>query len=141
MLEQVLDYIHNYFIKEEHSGEFTISEHALVVDFLLDGQYFKIEGSVLNDGVYQYPATELHDEVFTGKVISMAIPRSLLILVEEIQGWITKFGESSYSPFQSESFGGYSYTKGSTTDKGGKSGAVTWQSVFATRLNAYRKIS
>lgn len=141
MLEQVLDYIHNYFVKEEYRGEFKIEGGALLVDFLLDGQYFKIEGSVLNDGVYQHPADNLSDEVFKGKVISMAVPRALLDLTEEIQGWIDKFGEASSSPYQSESFGGYSYSKGNISGNNGKSGMVTWQSVFGTRLNAYRKIS
>ncbi len=141
MLEQVLDYIHNYFVKEEHRGKFKIVGGELIVNFLQTNQYFKIGGSVLNDGVFQYPATDLQDEEFEGVIYSMAVPRSLLDLTEEIQGWVDKFGEASASPYQSESFGGYSYNKGSVVGNNGKSGMVTWQSVFGTRLNAYRKIS
>ena len=140
MIDQILDYIHNYFVKEEFCGEFKIENSQLEVDFLIEGQYFKVEGSVLNDGVYQYPA-ELRDEVFTGKVISMAVPKAIIDLAEEIQGWVDKYGESSLSPYQSESFGGYTYSKASINNGSSKSGTPTWQSVFGTRLNAYRKIS
>lgn len=141
MLEQILDYIHNYFEKEVHHGTFVINDHVLDVDFLVYGQYYKVEGSVLNDGIYQYGVDELIDETFNGRVLSMAVPRSIIILSEEIQGWVDKYGESSASPYQSESFGGYSYSKGTATDKSGRSVPITWQSVFGTRLNAYRKIS
>lgn len=140
MIEQVLDYIHNYFVKETYRGNFVIESGSLRVDFLKEGQFFKIEGSLLNDGVYQHPA-ELVDEEFEGKILSMAVPKAIIDLAEEIQGWIDKYGESMMSPYQSESFGGYSYSKGSVNNGSSKTGMVTWQSVFGTRLNAYRKIS
>jgi hypothetical protein len=140
MLEQILDFIHNYFIKEVYRGTFKIENGILVVDFLLDGQYFKINGSLLNEGIYQYPINDLKDEEFKGEIWSMAVPKSITDLAIEIEGWQREYGDKLNSPFQSESFGGYSYSKASGTDSKGNS-LTTWQGVFGSRLNAYRKLS
>ena len=140
MLEQILDFIHNYFIKEVYKGRFIISDGSINIDGIKIGQYFKIRGSALNDGIYKYPDDELTDEEFDGEVWLMAVPRSLVALGAEIEAWVDKYGEQSASPFSSESFGGYSYTK-ATGDGSSGSGGSTWQSVFGSRLNAYRKIS
>jgi len=141
MIKQVLDYIHNYFVKEEYVGSFKIENESLVFDKLLDGQYFMINGSVLNDGVYLYPTDKLIDEEFIGKVSSLAIPRDVLNLSAEIDDWLANNKSAIESPFQSESFGGYSYTKASGAS--GKSGGsqLTWKDVFGSKLNAYRKLS
>lgn len=140
MLEKILDYIHNYFVKEKHEGEFKIESGFIDVDFLQNGQYFKIIGSVLNDGVYVYP-TELVDEEFNGQIWSMAVPRTLIDLAREVENWVGKYGDIIDSPFQSESFGGYSYTKGSSSNGQGGNSGLSWQSKFSSQLNAYRKIS
>lgn len=141
MLEQILDYIHNYFVKEVHAGHFEIASGSLNVDFLQSGQYFKVVGSVFNDGVYEYPANELTDEVFVGEVWAMAVPPAVIALSTEIQAWVNKYGDINNSPYQSESFGGYSYTKASITNGNGGSGMVDWKSVYASRLNHWRKIA
>lgn len=140
MLEQILDFIHNYFIKEVYRGTFKIENGILIVDFLLDGQYFKINGSLLNEGIYQCPANDLKDEEFKGEIWSMAVPKSITDLAIEIEDWQKEYGDKLNSPFQSESFGGYSYSKASGTDSKGNS-LTTWQGVFGSRLNAYRKLS
>lgn len=140
MLEQILDFIHNYFIREVYRGTFKIENGALVTDFLLDGQYFKIVGSLLNEGIYQYPADNLRDETFKGEIWSMAVPKSVLDLVTEIEDWQKEYGDKLNSPYQSESFGGYSYSKVSGTDSKGNS-LASWQGVFGKKLNAYRKLS
>lgn len=140
MIEQVLDFIHNYFEKEVKRGAFKIQSGSLDVDFLIEGQYFRIVGSLLNDGVYQYPVTSLNDEVFSGEIWALAIPRGVLDLVAEIDDWVDTYGNQANSPFQSESFGGYSYSKASGTGNNGNSARVSWQDIFGTRLNAYRKI-
>lgn len=150
---------------------------------LKEGQFFRIVGSDLNDGVYQYGNTtqllldddegvpdalsfsiddaghliqtsegaiphyraQLTDEVFTGAVWEMGIPPAVLQLADEIEEWQNKYGgadSAAMSPFNSESFGGYSYSK-STGGGGSGSGsgsAGSWQSVFASRLNPWRKI-
>lgn len=139
MLEQILDYLHNYFLKEVYRGTFVVESGSVKnVDFLQNGQYFKVVGSVFNDGVYQYPTDELTDETFTGEIWAMAVPPSVIALSVEIQEWVTKYGETTNSPFNSESFGGYSYTKGGTGN-GGNAG--TWQGVFSSRLSRWKKIS
>lgn len=142
MLEEVLRVIKDYFIREVHSGTFSIVGGALVADFLLDGQYFKISGSTFNDGVYKYPAKDLTDETFTGEVWAMAVPKAVIALVEDIEAWQQKYGSidsQAMSPFTSESFGGYSYGK-TVGGSAGSGSASSWQTVFASRLNPWRKI-
>lgn len=143
MLEQILDFIHNYFVKEVYSGKFEISSNTLNVDFLQEGQYFKIAGSIFNDGVHRYSSDNLTDEVFTGEVWAMAVPPAVIALGAEIEAWIEKYGDVMNSPFQSESFGGYSYSKGSggNSNNNSSSNAADWRKVFGSRLNAYRKIN
>ena len=142
MLQQILDYIHNYFIKEVYRGTFKIESGSLAVDFLQNGQYYKIVGSVFNDGVHKYldTADVLVDEEFQGEIWSMAVPKAILDLDLEIDTWVKEYGAIVDNPYQSESFGGYSYSKGSGSGKGGNA-QISWQDKFGSRLNAYRKIS
>ena len=139
MLEQVLMNIRRWFPVEGgiHSGTFTIKDGGITLPFLADGQYFRICGSVFNDGLHQYNVLDLVDETFTGTIWALAIPKAVIELADEIQKWQEKNGESSTSPYQSESFGGYSYSKATDAETGG---AVTWQSAFKQQLSAWRKI-
>lgn len=137
MLEQILDFIHNYFIREVHRGKFNISDGTIDLDFLQNGQYFKIVGSVFNDGIYQYPRFDLMDETFVGEIWAMAVPSAVIALSNDIEKWQEQYGDKSLSPYQSESFGGYSYTKASAST----GGQVDWRTVFRSRLNRWRKIS
>ena len=141
MLEQVCAYIHNFFVGDRYSGTFTITGGALEVTGLIPGQYFRIKGSRLNDGVYTYPA-ELVDETFTGVIWDMRPPRSFLQLVSDIEAWQAKYGDATSGPYQSESFGGYSYTlkTGSNANGTTDSAAAGWQGVFKSRLNEWRKL-
>lgn len=106
-------------------------------------QYFRIEGSIFNDGVYQYTdKLELTDEIFVGSVSLMAIPKEVLTLAKDIEDWQTKYGgvdSEAMSPFNSESFGGYSYSK-SGGGANGSGVSASWKSAFASRLNNWRKI-
>lgn len=141
MLQEILDYIHNYFVKEVYRGTFKIQSGSLDVDFLQDGQYFKIVDSVFNDGVHKYSSTDqLHDEEFQGQVWAMAVPPAVVDVSVEVAAWIESNKDIINSPLQSESFGGYSYSKGSGNGKNGST-QVTWQDKFGSKLNAYRKIS
>lgn len=136
MLEQILAYLRNYFVVGYSSGTFEVKNGVLLADFLQEGQYFKISGSVFNDGTYKFPEEKLIDETFSGSVYALAIPKSLIDLVAEIEEWEKANKSATQSPYQAESFGGYSYTL-----KGGAEGfGATWQSVFAQRLNIWRKI-
>ena len=138
MLTELLAEIRNYFEvpNGRHFGTFTISGGSIApLDFLQAGQYFRIIGSVFNDGVYQYPATSLTDEVFEGAVWAMSLPPDLIALSAEIEKY-QQSDAGKASPFTSESFGGYSYTK--ATDANGA--PIGWQKAFASRLNKWRKL-
>ena len=139
MLEQVLMNIRRWFPVDGgiHSGTFTIKDGGITLPFLAEGQYFRICGSVFNDGLHQYNVLDLTDETFTGTIWALAIPKAVIELADEIQKWKEKNGEASVSPYQSESFGGYSYSKATDAETGG---AVTWQSAFKQQLSAWRKI-
>ena len=139
MLEQVLMNIRRWFPVEGgiHSGTFTIEDGGITLPFLAEGQYFRICGSVFNDGLHQYNVLDLVDETFNGTIWALAIPKAVIELADEIQKWQEKNGEASVSPYQSESFGGYSYSKATDAETGG---AVTWQSAFKKQLSAWRKI-
>ena len=143
MLTELCQELRNWFDRERHTGAFEIVDGNLTADFLAEGQYFRICGSIFNDGVHQYPVDILRDETFDGSVWALAIPEPVIKLADEIDKWREKYetaDSAALSPFTSESFGGYSYTKsgssGSTVDTGG----VSWQNVFKTRLNRWRKI-
>lgn len=136
--------LRNYFLRDRdndiHEGTFTVSGGAIEpLSFLRDGQYYRIVGSVFNDGVHQYgDDEELTDETFDGSVWAMAIPPAVLTLAGEIEAWITANSEALSSPYQSESFGGYSYSKGASASG---AGGYTWIDQFAGKLRQWRRIS
>jgi len=150
MLTEICDYVHNYFTLINHDGRFEISGGTIPVS-MHDGQRFRIRGSALNDGIYTFHAagirndddsedTPLADETFVGSIDEMGVPTNFLKLAQEIASWVTANSAVLNSPYTSESFGGYSYSK--ATGSGANAGGVLgWQDVFRTRLNAYRKIA
>ena len=151
MLSELCGYLRNWFERDKYIGDFTISNGVINGDKpmnLLNGQYIRIVGSILNDGVYKYSSESsisgLTDETFHGAVWSLAIPKELVAIDKEIDAWQAKNGDvdsASMSPFSSESFGGYSYTKSSgRSEENSNSGLGGWQSAFANRLSQWRKI-
>ena len=136
MLTDLCQELHNWFELEKHPGEYTIEEGVLSASFLQEGQYFRIIGSVFNDGVWQYGVDQLTDETFDGSVWALGIPKAVVELDQEITAWQTKYGEAAIGPYSSESFGGYSYTKATSSSGGG----ITWQEAFKLRLNRWRKM-
>lgn len=141
MLTQICQELKNYFLKSVHPGTYTIENGVIngADGFLIPGQYFRIVGSVLNDGVHQYPASELNDETFEGSIWAMAVPQAVVALSDEIDKWITDNAEVLNSPYTSESFGGYSYSKASGAGYTGSAG-YSWENHFASQLNRWRKI-
>lgn len=145
MLTEICKEIKNWFEKTKHHGKFKIENHVISgnVEFnILDGQYFRIIGSVFNDGVYKNTAEDLaklKDEEFDGSLWTLAIPKDIIDLDTKISDWITQYGGANNSPFSSESFGGYSYSKSTGTDANGNS-VAGWKSAFADELNRWRKI-
>ena len=139
MLSELCHEINNYFPRKKYFDTYTIEDGILVIPELQSGQYYRIVGSVFNDGVHKYGDAEdvLTDETFDGSIWAMAIPEEVIALSEEIDEWKAKYETAeTMSPYQSESFGGYSYTKAS----GASGGTATWQDVFGSRLNNYRRI-
>ena len=146
--------VKNFFLRDGieniHSGTFTITDGVIApLNYLIVGQYFRIAGSVLNDGVYQYtgdPIPELKNETFTGAIWAMYIPPAFLKLCEEIDAWQNKYGtadSNNMSPYQSESIAGvYSYSKasGGGSAGSGESTANNWQGVYKSRLNKWRRL-
>lgn len=140
MLEQILHFIHNYFEREIIKGTFVVSSGSIDLPFLQEGQYFRIVGSVFNDGIHSYPTSNLTDERFEGEIWVMAVPPAVIALTSEIEEWCTTNGGDS-SPFISESFGGYSYSKGTASSANGATVPIGWREVFAPQLNQWRKIA
>lgn len=136
MIFEVMNHIRNFFETGEHmTADYSIKNGTIDLPFLIDGQYFLIEGSVLNDGVYQYPPFDLDDEDFRGTISPLRPPKTFVRLCEEIEEWNEQYKKNA-GPYTSESFGGYSYARAT-----GQNGAPqTWKETFATQLNGWRKI-
>lgn len=139
--------IKNYFTydHDKHIGDWVISNGTISPHLDLPTDYIRIIGSRLNDGVHDVSNNELSDEEFHGAIWVMSPPEDFLALVQEISDWHEANGKAdsvNMSPFQSESFGGYSYSKGSSNNSSsaGISAVPTWQSQYASRLNRYRRI-
>ena len=66
-------------------------------------------------------------------------------MVEDIGDWIEANKKGSVkaqeSPYQSESFDGYTYTiKSGSTSNSASGGLTGWQAEFGSRLNQWRKM-
>lgn len=142
MLGDICAELRNYFCKDEDKiiGDFSVSNGMLVpsVD-LQEGQCYRIVGSVFNDGVHRSDDVLIDEESFHGGVWKMRVPADVLELARDIEKWLDDNNAIIHSPYMSESFGGYSYTKSSNGQENGVTN-VTWQSVFASKLAKYRRI-
>lgn len=150
MIGAICDYLNNYFVardSDRHFGSFTISGGVITSDtegaIIENNRYYRIIGSSFNDGVHA-SADTLTDESFSGAVWIMALPPDFLAKATEIGLWQAQYGaadSAAMSPYNSESFNGYSYTK--SAGSAGSSGSVsypTWQTVFGPQLSRWRKI-
>lgn len=136
--------LHNFFEIEKYIEPVTIENGALLgfSDRLQENQYFRIVGSVFNDGVYKYPTTDLTDETFDGAIWAMAVPPAALALLEKMQEWDSLYGNNAanYTPYASETMHHYSRSFAINTNSKGEVVRPTWQAVFRTELNRWRKI-
>lgn len=148
MLTELCAELKNYFIPDYHNadkyihlGTFAIEDGALQgIQFLKDGQYYRIVGSIFNDGVWRYGNEELVDETFDGAVWEMRVPPDVLKLADDIAAWTTANSDALDSPYQSESYVAYSRTlKSGAAGSGTDGGAFGWQQQFANRLKPYRR--
>lgn len=107
-------------------GDYTIASGVISPAVpLKNGQRFMIVGSDLNDGIYTYydeaimndddsVQAELVDEVFSGSIAAMAVPKAFLDAVHEADEWKAANKAALDNPYTSESVQGvYSYTKNS----------------------------
>lgn len=137
-LNEVCALIHNWFDSgDSFSGEFDIRNGDIVdlPEGLRAGAYVRIEGSSMNDGAYCVGGGGLADESFKGRLTVMKLPADFRNLVSEIADWKKANAKALTGVFQSESFGGYSYTLDASGSRTTVAGA------FGTRLGRYRKIS
>lgn len=134
MIDEICASLHNYFAMDIVPGEYTVNDGEITLPFLAAGQFFRVVGSVFCDGVYRCGDKLPADETFDGAIWAMAIPPALEAIAAEIEEWKAKNADVLASPYQSESFGGYSYSKGTGSN------SASWQGAFASRLNRWRKI-
>lgn len=166
MLEQTLNYLNNWFTyePETYRGRCSITDGVLACGLALrDGAYYRIIGSRFHDGLYQHcvpvedvdeeeleitedsdetepeeePTDTGVDEVFFGSVSLCALPASFLDLIDEMEAWQVEYGDAMSSPYQSESFGGYSYSK--STGAATETGTATVWTAFADALAPYKR--
>ena len=149
MLTELCQELRNWFVTSIHTGTIKIENGAIAFEAgagpdLQEGQYYRLVGSVFNDGVHQFgqeAEDELADETFTGALWALAIPKEVVALANDISAWRATYeatDSSAMSPYNSESFGGYSYSKGGSGSAGGT--GADWKSAFKSRLNLWRKI-
>lgn len=140
MLTELCQELKNWFADDEGKiiGTFTISDGVITPSIdLQPNQYYRIVGSVFNDGVHKNDEFEqLVDESFDGAIWLMKVPQAFVDLANDVQAWKDLYGTKMLEPYTSESFGGYSYSKAISSSGGG----YTWQDAFRKRLNAWRKV-
>lgn len=140
-MEQLMKLCNNYFYKFKEEGNFLISDNTICTrGAYCRGQYIRIIGSVLNDGIYKIARVEdntihldedLSDEMFTGVIVGLGVPKAFIELCEAIKKYDE---ENKPSDYTSESFTGYSYTKALNKDGSVKTG----KDIYAKELKAYR---
>lgn len=151
MMTEICNFLKNWFDRGQDKiyGDIIIdSEGIRMADGrdlgLQEGQYYRIIASVFNDGVHKYGESDLTPErTFYGAVWHMAVPMDVVQLAEDIAAWQDKYGgldSPAMSPYSSESFGGYSYTKQQGFAATGGGMLTSWDAVFASRLLRYKKL-
>lgn len=137
-LNEICNLINNRFdTGKSVYGDFDIENGDIIglpEDFK-NNAYVWISGSDSNDGAYCVGGGGLTDEHFKGGVTIMQLPADFRNLVSEIADWKAVNAKALTGVFQSESFGGYSYTLDASGSRTTVAGA------FGTRLGRYRKIS
>lgn len=144
-LDEICAYLSNWFLVENgvHIGDYDVKDGKLTLPFLADGQYYRIIGSIFSDGIHCAGDSDdvLPPESFHGAVWALAIPPAVVSIAKEIKAWEAANAAAVASPYQSESFGGYSYTKATPSGSGNElQQTLTWRNAFADRLAGWKKI-
>lgn len=147
MLTEICNYLKNWFSNEKYIGYIRITDGTFYCNDtkinIADGQYFRVIGTIMSDGVYQYGTDTLSDEGFDGAVWLMRIPSDVIAIASDIAAWMEQYNgvdSQANSPFNSESFGGYSYSKSSGSAENGSNTIPAWAAVYGARLARYRKL-
>lgn len=139
MIEQVMRVCNNWFARFREMGTYTISANKMIIKGrYLAGQYIRIIGSGLNDGVYKIKSVNnktletvdtLQDETFEGNIVCLYPPGAFINLVNEISEYEIK---NPIRGVASESVPNYSvtYNKGIDGNQG-------WQSIYAPKLKGW----
>lgn len=143
MLTEICAYLHNYFDYERHYGDISIIGGVIFCNgeqiALGEGQHFALFRGRIPLGVFD---TVPADKTFEGAVWLLDIPDAVLKADKWADDWTKANGgadSNGNSAFQSESFGGYSYNKG--TNSTGKSGLSVFDNAqFNRMINPYRKL-
>lgn len=142
--------------KPKHFGKFNLTD-TTTMDFLHEGQFYRIIGDVTNDSLkLSYNSVVYCDTIdgelrlcelstpesveklngeLDGAIWELSIPKDFVMLWIEIYNYEQKNADILNSPFQSESFGGYSYSKAN-----GSNGALTVWDNFASDIARWQKI-
>lgn len=139
-MKEIMDSINNYFIDTVEPMTFNIVTDGVTGSFshaYFVGQYFMIQGSKMNDGVYKITVvstskltiaeTLTAENVPEGVIYGLAVPRDFDSLATQIKSYSAK----ALDGIKSESQGSRSVSY--TGDSG-------WSSVFSKRLNTYRRV-
>lgn len=151
MLTEICAYLKNYFEYDRIIGNIHVSDGVLYCGDqqigVKEGQYFALFREHFALGVYKYGTDTLEDrDEFRGAVWLMDVPSAVLRADEWAEEWNTTNGgatSEANSPFQSESFGGYSYSKGSVGNTSGGSAigaSVFDEKQFLSMIAPYRKV-
>lgn len=149
MINAILNYLNNYFEDYDYiyqvDATFTSNDTitGIFTDTLLAGEWFKLSGTRLNDGIYLI--SEIDDDTITidttydktistesevedATFIKVAIPSELVALTATIN----TYNSNAQDGIASESQGSRSVTYAS--------GGSSWMDVFASKLSQWRKL-
>jgi len=154
-LTDLCEKLRNWFDVDRHFGTFAIENGTIDLDFIREGQFYRLIGSK-QDGIYMFngdylefikkittdnngefivEADKIADETYKGALWELNIPKNFILQYANMCDWETKNADVLNSPFQSESFGGYSYSKAN-----GSNGSLTVWDNFASDLARWQKI-
>lgn len=151
-LTDLCEVLRNWFDVDRHIGNFEIENGTIDLDYLVEGQFYRIVGSIQNDGVVycnegklyhiigvddegNYEMVACTDETFNGAVWVLALPPNFLQTYLTMCEWENKNKEALSGAYASESFGGYSYSLGTSGGEG-----LSWQNHFKKDLERWQKI-
>lgn len=150
MLNAVLKYLNNYFSEDTEPVTYDltfIADGTISADFsestIISGQYVRICGTKLNDGVYKVTAKDdssltiaetydfkiLTEAEITGTVQVLDIPRDLIAVIDDV----TTYDATSTDGIASESQGARSITYAGDGGSG-------WKGIFQSKLSTYRRV-